>query len=103
MQEGRPLCQVVSPVLPLAEEICRRSGVPVQNYSNRPDLPGGSTLGSIANTHFSVLTADIGLAQLAMHAACETAGAEDTDHLIRAMTAYYGATFSAEGDGCLRF
>ena len=83
----------------LAEEICRRSGVPVQHYSNRPDLPGGSTLGSIANTHFSVLTADVGLAQLAMHAACETAGAEDTDHLIRAAAAFYGATLRQGEDG----
>ena len=83
----------------LVGELCRRAGVPVQDYANRSDLPGGSTLGAIANTHFSVLTADVGLAQLAMHSACETAGAEDTDHLIRCAAAFYGACLRLRPDG----
>ena len=81
------------------KESYRRAGVPVQDYANRSDLPGGSTLGAIANTHFSVLTADVGLAQLAMHSACETAGAEDTDHLIRCAAAFYGACLRLRPDG----
>ena len=48
------------------------------------DLPGGSTLGSIANTLVPVSTVDIGLAQLAMHSAWETMGAEDCAHLAAA-------------------
>ena len=84
-------------------ELCRRAQVPVQHFANRSDLPGGSTLGNIALGHVSLHSVDIGLPQLAMHAAYETAGAEDTDHLIRAMTAYYGASFSAEEDGRFRF
>ena len=84
-------------------ELCRRADVPVQHFANRSDLPGGSTLGNIALAHVSLHSVDIGLAQLAMHSAYETAGAEDTAHLIRAMTAYYSASFSAEGDGRFRF
>ena len=84
-------------------ELCRRADVPVQHFANRSDLPGGSTLGNIALAHVSLHSVDIGLAQLAMHSAYETAGAEDTAHLIRAMTAYYSASFSAEGDGRFHF
>ena len=60
------------------QAICQEAGVPVQRYSNRADLPGGSTLGNISTAHLSVPTVDIGLPQLAMHSVCETAGAADT-------------------------
>ena len=73
--------------------LCQKAGVPVQHFSNRSDLAGGSTLGNISNAHVSLNTVDIGLAQLAMHSCFETAGAQDTDHLIRAMTAFYSASF----------
>ena len=84
-------------------EVCRRAEVPVQHFANRSELPGGSTLGNIALAHVSLYSVDIGLAQLAMHSPYETAGAEDTDHLIRAMTAYYSLSFSVERDGRCRF
>ena len=70
-------------------EICRAAGVPVQRYSNRADKPGGSTLGSISLTHLSLECVDIGLAQLAMHSCYETAGAKDTEYLVRAMREFY--------------
>lgn len=68
---------------------CEKAGVPVQHFANRSDIPGGSTLGNIANAHVSMSTVDIGLAQLAMHSACETAGTKDPDYLIRAMEAFW--------------
>ncbi len=71
--------------------ICAEAGVPVQVFSNRSDLPGGSTLGSIANTSVPVCTVDIGMAQLAMHSAYETAGSADVGHLVRAMQGVYEA------------
>ena len=73
--------------------LCNKAGVPVQHFSNRSDLAGGGTLGNISNSHLSMNTVDIGLAQLAMHSCLETAGAEDTNNLVRAMTAFYSATF----------
>ena len=76
--------------------MCKRAGVPVQHFSNRSDLAGGSTLGNISNSHLSMNTVDIGLAQLAMHSCFETAGARDTDYLIQAMTAFYSASFREE-------
>lgn len=69
--------------------ICERANVPVQSYFNRSDIIGGSTLGNISTAHVSVPTVDVGLPQLAMHSAVETAGAMDTAYGIRAFTAFY--------------
>lgn len=72
-------------------DVCARADVPTQVMSNRSDLRGGSTLGHLADTFVPVSTVDIGLAQLAMHSAWETAGVKDYAFLVRAMTAYFGA------------
>ena len=69
--------------------VCEKAEVPVQVMANRSDLQGGSTLGSIANTLVSVSTVDIGLPQLAMHSAWETAGARDYESLCKAMKCFY--------------
>lgn len=74
--------------------ICNEAGVPVQLYANRADMPGGSTLGSIADTKVSVNTVDIGLAQLAMHSAYETAGADDTEYMIKALKHFFSVSVS---------
>lgn len=78
--------------------LCRRAGVPVQRYSNRPDIRGGATLGSISLSHVALRAVDIGLAQLAMHSSYETAGARDTEYLIRAAEAFYSASLRWSGD-----
>ncbi len=81
------------------KEIFARRGLPVQTYANRSDLPGGSTLGSIATTRVGMLTADVGMPQLAMHSAYETAGTADTAHLISAATVFYEADARCTADG----
>ena len=80
-------------------ELCRKAGVPTQRFTNRADLPGGSTLGNISTAHVSVDSVDIGLAQLAMHSAYETAGSLDTEYLIRAARAFYSAELTRSSDG----
>ena len=65
-------------------------------------MPGGSTLGSIATTNTPMLSVDIGMAQLAMHSAYETAGSADIDYLIGATQAFYTAELTALGDGQYR-
>ena len=77
--------------------ICRRAGVPVQHFSNRSDLPGGSTLGAIAVTGLPVLCADIGAPQLAMHSAVETAGAADVAHMTKFATGFYSSSIEIRG------
>ena len=73
----------------------------MQRYSNRADLPGGSTLGNISTAHFSVPSVDIGLAQLAMHAAYEVSGAADTESLARIMTYYFGRSLHVGAGGVI--
>ena len=80
-------------------EICAKAGVPVQHFSNRSDVLGGSTLGNIANTHLSMNTVDIGLAQLAMHSSYETAGTKDVSYMITALKAFYETEIKTLGDG----
>ena len=77
---------------------CGKADVPVQTYCNRADVPGGSTLGHISLMHVSVPSADIGMAQLAMHSCYETAGIQDALWLEEAMAAYYGSTLETDGE-----
>ena len=83
----------------LFRSVCRQAGVPVQTFCNRADLPGGSTLGHISTAQVSVPTADIGLPQLAMHSAYETAGAADTDDLISAMRTFFAMSLTGTEAG----
>ena len=84
------------------KEICRKAGVPVQIFYNRSDLVGGSTLGNISTTQLSLNTVDIGLAQLAMHSAYETAGVKDTGYLARASAVFFSCAVTGTGDGRYR-
>ncbi len=63
-------------------DLCRQCGIAMQTFANRSDLPGGSTLGNIMMAHVSIPSADIGLPQLAMHSAVETAGVKDMDDMV---------------------
>lgn len=78
-----------------------RAGRSVQSYSNRADLLGGSTLGSIADTRVSVSTVDVGIPQLAMHSASELIAASDLDNMIAILTELYSSGISA-ADGEIR-
>ncbi|MDD3367340.1 MAG: M18 family aminopeptidase [Lachnospiraceae bacterium] len=79
--------------------ICDKAEVPYQTYVNRSDIAGGSTLGNISNTHVSLNTVDIGLAQLAMHSPYETAGIKDTWYIIRAIQEFYATHIEKTGTG----
>ncbi len=71
------------------KSICMEAGVPCQSYHNRSDIPGGSTLGNLSSAQVAVPAVDIGLPQLAMHSAVETAGSKDVGYLIRALKVFY--------------
>ena len=83
----------------LLKIIAEKAGVRMQDYRNRADIPGGSTLGRISLAQISVPTADIGLAQLAMHSAFETASAKDAGDLLALMRAYYSSALERTEDG----
>lgn len=71
------------------KQLCRQAGVPFQTYANRSDVAGGSTLGNIATSHVSISGVDIGLPQLAMHSAVETAGAKDTAYAVKVFEEFW--------------
>ena len=66
-----------------------RNNIKYQLFANRSDVKGGTTLGNISNGHVSLITVDIGLAQLAMHSAFETCGSRDYKLLINCIKNFY--------------
>lgn len=83
----------------LFKMICERAHVPYQVFANRSDMAGGSTLGNISNTHLSMNTVDIGLAQLAMHSVYETAGAKDIEYMVLALKTFFESCIACVEDG----
>ncbi|MGX8703490.1 MAG: hypothetical protein ACSW8H_03450 [bacterium] len=71
------------------KRICRKNGIPWQEFANRSDMRGGSTLGNISSTQVPLCTVDIGLAQLAMHSCYETAGAHDAPYMAAFTKAFF--------------
>ena len=71
------------------KHICSQAKVPWQTYANRSDILGGSTLGNLSEAHVSLSCVDIGLPQLAMHSAVETAGVRDTEYAVKALKQFW--------------
>ncbi len=65
-------------IMKRAEEI----GVPVQSFSYRNDLGGGTSIGPIVAAEMGMETIDAGAPMLAMHSIRELAGCDDVDHTI---------------------
>ena len=86
----------------LVKYLCGKIGSPIQEYTNRSDLRGGSTLGNISNSEVSFISADIGLPQLAMHSCNETMGAHDIEWNVALNRAYYSLPWRI-GDGYIDF
>ena len=61
----------------IVRALCEERGIVHQDFVNRSDSRGGSTLGSIASALVPVRTMDVGVPILAMHSARETMGAAD--------------------------
>lgn len=80
-------------------KLLKENDIPYQHFANRSDVAGGGTLGNISGSHVSINTLDIGLAQLAMHSSCETAGTKDLDHMVLGMTAFYNTHVAVGRDG----
>ncbi len=81
------------------QRICEKAEVPVQLFTNRADVRGGSTLGNLLGHQISIPMVDIGLAQLAMHSAVETASCTDAEAMARACAAFYNTPIFQPADG----
>lgn len=71
------------------KNILDKTDIPYQVFFNNSNIAGGSTLGNISTSQFSIPTVDVGAAQLAMHSANETAGTKDTLLIENSFTAFF--------------
>lgn len=82
----------------ILKALAKKAQVKVQEYTNRSDLPGGSTLGNISNAEVSLNAVDIGLSQLAMHSCYEVMGKDDLQAMADLLCAFYGCTLRFAGE-----
>lgn len=82
----------------ILKKILDNKNIPYQTFANRSDIIGGSTLGNLSNTAVSMNAVDIGLPQLAMHSAYETAGAKDVEYAIEALRAFFETNIDIKDD-----
>ncbi len=81
--------------------IFRKAGVAYQNFVNRSDVRSGSTLGVPAASALGLQGVDLGLAQLAMHSACESFAKSDYTELVNGLTAFYSTDVTFDDNGFL--
>ena len=82
----------------ILKNILEKKNIPYQTFANRSDIAGGSTLGNLSNTVVSMNAVDIGLPQLAMHSAYETAGAKDVGYAFETLKAFFEANIDIKDD-----
>ena len=83
------------------QTICNRAGVKHQIFFNRSDVRSGSTLGVLSQSRVSMPAVDIGMAQLAMHSACESFAIADFEELQTALTAFFSSNITISDDEVL--
>lgn len=76
----------------LFKHIASLADVPVQDYYNNSAVSCGSTLGLVTSRTLGIKTCDIGLAQLAMHSACETVALCDVEYMKAALLTFFNVT-----------
>lgn len=85
----------------ILQTMMERGGVKYQYFYNHSNALSGSTLGASTLRHVGVRGADIGIAQLAMHSACESFAIADFQQMQDAITVFYGSDLAYTIDGIL--
>lgn len=75
----------------LFKMILNSANVQYSDFYMRSDLPCGGTLGAISSSQVSVISVDVGIAQLAMHSAVETFAINDYYSMIKGLSAFYSS------------
>ena len=69
--------------------ICKEAGVNYQEFVNRSDERGGSTIGPISSTHIDIPSVDVGSPILAMHSIRELGCVEDHMDIYKTFKKFY--------------
>lgn len=77
--------------------LCKKNGLNYQEFTNRSDLRGGSTLGNLSESEVSITTVDIGIAQLAMHSSYEMLGKNDIEDMVLLTKSFFDSNILFEG------
>jgi aspartyl aminopeptidase len=70
-------------------QLCHKAEVKTQNFVNRSDMRGGSTIGPINATQVSINSVDVGVPMLAMHSIRELCGIEDHMAMFKALSYFF--------------
>lgn len=76
----------------ILKKLLSDNGVKFQDLYNRSDMSCGSTLGLVTSRQLGMKVCDIGIAQLAMHSACETCAVQDVDTMYECIKAFLSAS-----------
>ncbi|WP_297131981.1 M18 family aminopeptidase [Terrisporobacter sp.] len=71
------------------KNICEKAGVKYQQFVNRSDERGGSTIGPISSTHIDIPSVDVGSPILAMHSIRELGTVEDHFNIYKTFVEFY--------------
>lgn len=71
------------------KNICEKCGVKYQQFVNRSDERGGSTIGPISSTHLDINSVDIGSPILSMHSIRELGSVQDHYNIYKTFVEFY--------------
>lgn len=71
------------------KEVCNNASIPYQTFVNRSDMRGGTTIGPMMSSHFSVPVIDMGTPILAMHSIRELASVKDNEYVNKLFNEFY--------------
>ena len=69
--------------------ICKKNHLDLQSSVKKQDMREGSTVGPRISTQLGILTADLGIPQLAMHSIREMCGGKDIETGVKIANAFY--------------
>lgn len=83
----------------MLKKLLADSGIKYQDLYNRSDMSCGTTLGLATSRQLGMRVCDIGIAQLAMHSACETCMTEDVEAMQSCLSVFLSADIcGADGE-----
>ena len=71
------------------KSICEKADVPFQEFVNRSDMRGGTTIGPITAAKLNIPVIDMGAPLLSMHSVRELASVKDNEYTIKAFTQFF--------------